>query len=135
MAERDVITDQMWGRIEPLLPSSRGKPGRPFRDHRLLVEGICWRLRTGAPWRDLPERFGPWQTAWERFDRWSADGTWAAVLEAVQHHADQAGGLGWDVSVDSSVVRTHQHAAGARTADPGNTGGCGELQDSASRAA
>lgn len=135
VAERDVITDQMWERIEPLLPSSKGQPGRPFRDHRLLVEGICWRLRTGAPWRDLPERFGPWQTAWERFDRWSADGTWAAVLQAVQEHADQTGELGWDVSVDSSVVRTHQHAAGAREADPDSTGGSGELHDSGSRAA
>lgn len=135
MAERDVITDEMWKRIEPLMPSSDGMPGRPFRDHRLLVEAICWRLRTGAPWRDLPERFGPWQTAWERFDRWSADGTFARLLEAVQQHADELGELGWDVSVDSSIVRTHQHAAGARKVDPDSTGGSGELHDSAARAA
>lgn len=135
MAERDVITDEMWEGIEPLMPSSGGKPGRPFRDHRLLVEGICWRLRTGAPWRDLPERFGPWQTAWERFDRWSADGTFARLLEAVQQHADELGELGWDVSVDSSIVRTHQHAAGARTVGPDDAGGSDELHDSAARAA
>ncbi len=135
MADRDVITDEMWTWIEPLLPSSAGRRGRPFRDHRVVVEAICWRLRTGAPWRDLPDRFGPWQTVWARFDRWSADGTWARLLEAAQQHADQADELGWDVSVDSSIVRTHQHAAGARDRCDSHTGGSGELQDSAGRAA
>lgn len=113
MAERDVITDEMWAWMEPLLPSSDGKRGGRYRDHRVLVEAICWRLRTGAPWRDLPERFGPWQTVWYRFDRWSADGTWARLLEAAQAHADECGQLGWDMSVDSSIVRAHQHVAGA----------------------
>lgn len=135
VADRDVITDQMWEWMEPLLPSSDGKRGGQWRDHRLMVEAICWRLRTGAPWRDLPERFGPWQTAWYRFDRWCADGTWARLLEVIQAHADQAGQLGWDVSVDSTVVRAHQHAAGARTADGDDTGGSGESQESAVRAA
>ena len=88
MSDRDVITDEMWTWIEPLLPSSAGRRGRPFRDYRVVLEGICWRLRTGAPWRDLPDRFGPWQTVWARFDRWSADGTWARLLEAAQQHAD-----------------------------------------------
>jgi len=131
VADRDVITDEMWVWMEPLLPCSDGKRGRPFRDHRLLVEAICWRLRTGAPWRDLPERFGPWSTAWDRFDRWSADGTWAGLLEAAQQHADEVGELGWDISVDSTIVRTHQHAAGARTVGGNSTGGFDELQESA----
>lgn len=135
MSERDVITDQMWERIEPLLPSSDGRRGRPFRDHRLIVEALCWRLRTGAPWRDLPQRFGPWQTAWARFDRWSSDGTFALILEAVQRDADESGRLGWDVSVDSSIVRAHQHAAGARTAVADSTGGSGKSQESGVRAA
>jgi len=135
VVERDVITDEMWDWMEPLLPSSHGKRGRPFRDHRLMVEAICWRLRTGAPWRDLPERFGPWKTAWDRFDRWSGDGTWAALLEAAQQHTDAAGALGWDVSVDSTIVRTHQHAAGARKVKPDGTRGSGELHESAVRAA
>ncbi len=100
-----------------------------------MVEAICWRLRTGAPWRDLPARFGPWQTAWDRFDRWSADGTFALLLQAVQEHADELGELGWDVSLDSTIVRTHQHAAGARTADPDDTGGSTESHESAARAA
>lgn len=135
MAERDVITDEMWEWMEPLLPSSDGKPGRPFRDHRLMMEAICWRLRTGAPWRDVPERFGPWQTVWDRFNRWANDGTLARLLEASQQHADELGELGWDVSVDSSIVRTHQHAAGAGEADPDDTGGSSESHESAARAA
>lgn len=135
MADRDVITDDLWTWMEPLLPSSAGRAGRPFRDHRVVVEGICWRLRTGAPWRDLPDRFGAWQTVWARFDRWSNDGTWARLLEAAQQHADQVGELGWDVSVDSSIVRAHQHAAGAPSHGDGDTGGSRELQESGSRAA
>lgn len=135
MAKRDVITDEMWAWMEPLLPSSSGKRGGQFRDHRMLVEAICWRLRTGAPWRDLPQRFGPWQTAWYRFDRWSADGTWARLLEAAQKHAEEADQLGWEVSVDSSIVRAHQHAAGARTAAQPHTGGPSESHESAARAA
>ncbi len=120
----------MWAWMEPLLPSSAGKRGGRYRDHRLLVEAICWRLRTGAPWRDLPERFGPWQTAWYRFDRWAADGTWTRLLESVQAHADECGELGWDVSVDSSIVRAHQHAAGARTTPEPHTGGSVESHES-----
>jgi transposase len=71
-------------------------------------------LRTGAPWRDLPERFGPWSTAWNRFRRWSAAGVWARVLEALQRDADRAGALDWETHyVDGTVIRAHQHAAGA----------------------
>lgn len=135
MAERDVITDEIWAWMEPLLPRSTGRRGGQFRDHRVLVEAICWRLRTGAPWRDLPDRFGPWQTAWYRFDRWSGDGTWAQLLEVAQQHADELGELGWDVSVDSSIVRAHQHAAGARKLVGPDTGGRSESHESATRAA
>jgi len=79
-----------------------------------VIEAIAWRYRTGSPWRDLPETFGPWQTAWKRLDRWARDGTWDRVLTAVQADADAAGELDWVASVDSSVMRAHQHAAGAR---------------------
>ncbi|GHE81447.1 hypothetical protein GCM10018771_73270 [Streptomyces cellulosae] len=75
---------------------------------------MLWRLRTGAPWRDLPERFGPWQTVYERFARWEADGTWARLLEQVQVRDDSVGAVEWTVSVDSTINRAHQHAAGAR---------------------
>ena len=75
---------------------------------------MLWRLRTGAPWRDLPERYGPWQTAYERFARWERDGTWARLLEYVQVRDDAVGAVEWMVSVDSTINRAHQHAAGAR---------------------
>ncbi|SBV02534.1 Putative transposase of IS4/5 family (DUF4096) [Streptomyces sp. MnatMP-M77] len=79
-----------------------------------MVNGVLWRLRTGAPWRDLPERYGPWQTVYERFARWEADGTWAKLLEHVQVRDDAVGRVEWTVSVDSTINRAHQHAAGAR---------------------
>jgi len=75
--ERDVISDEMWAVIEPLLPRAQGA-GRPWSDHRLTVEGVAWRFRTGAPWRDLPERFGRWNTVYKTFDRWASDGHLAA---------------------------------------------------------
>jgi transposase len=79
-----------------------------------VLSAILWVLRTGAPWRDLPERFGPWSTAWNRFRRWTAAGVWDRVLEALQRAADRAGRLDWAThDVDGTVVRAHQHAAGA----------------------
>jgi transposase len=125
-----VLSDEAWARIEPLLPTSQGKRGGRWRDHRQVIEAIAWRFRTGAPWRDLPERFGPWQTAWKRLDRWTRDGTWERLLRAVQADADAAGELDWVTSVDSTVVRAHQHAAGARRPAVTNTGGLVELQES-----
>ncbi|QGU04822.1 transposase [Corynebacterium comes] len=76
-----VLTDQQWETVARLLPSSNGRPGRPFRNSGLVVEGIIYRYRTGIPWRDLlHDEFGPWQTVWKRHRRYSADGTWDAVL-------------------------------------------------------
>lgn len=85
-----------------------------------MIDGILHRARTGVQWRDLPERFGPWKTVYERHRLWSADGTWERLLQQVQAAADAAGEIDWDVSVDSTMVRAHQHAAGART-DPSPT--------------
>ncbi|MFJ6038008.1 IS5 family transposase [Streptomyces ardesiacus] len=113
VAGRGELADAAWERIEPLLPQLDGR-GRPWRDHRQVVNGVLWRLRTGAPWRDLPERYGPWQTVYERFARWEADGTWAKLLEYVQVRDDAVGRVQWTVAVDSTVNRAHQHAAGAR---------------------
>ncbi|WP_405531342.1 IS5 family transposase [Streptomyces canus] len=114
---RGELTDAAWERIAPLLPGVDGR-GRPWRDHRQVINGVLWRLRTGAPWRDLPERYGPWQTAYERFARWEADGTWARLLEQVQVRDDSIGTVEWTVSVDSTINRAHQHAAGARKKGP-----------------
>ena len=75
---------------------------------------ILWKLRTGAPWRDLPERYGPWQTCYDRFVRWRRDGTWDRLLALAQTKSDAVGEVEWDVNVDSTVVRAHQHAAGGR---------------------
>jgi putative transposase len=130
-----VISDQLWAVIEPVLPSGAGRRGRPWNDHRRTLEGIAWRFRAGCPWRDLPEQFGAWQSVWERHRRWSEDGTYAAMFAAVREHTAmaqaQAAGL---LSIDSTSVRAHQHAAGARFHESSTrTGGSVELQESARR--
>jgi transposase len=109
--------DAEWARRRPILPVSNGRCGS-WRDHRQVINGILHRVRTGAQWRDLPERFGPWKTVYERHRLWSADGTWERLLQQVQAEADAVGEIDWDISVDSTVVRAHQHAAGARIAPP-----------------
>lgn len=114
---RGDLTEAEWRRLEPLLPTGNNRCGR-WRDHRQVVNGILHRVRTGVQWRDLPERYGPWKTVYERHRRWSADGTWERLLQQVQAQVDAAGGIDWDVSVDSTSIRAHQHAAGARKAPP-----------------
>ena len=116
---RGDITDAQWERLEPLLPPQRpptgSKGGRPAEDHRRMINGMLWIDRTGAPWRDLPERYGPWSTVSTRFYRWVKVGLWDRVLTAVQTQADAAGELDWDThDVDGTVIRAHQHAAGAQ---------------------
>ena len=109
------LTDEQWERLVPLLPPQRPKMGRPPLDHRIMVEGIVWILRTGAPWRDLPDHFGKWQTTAGRFYDWRRNGVWERVLLGVQTRGDALGELDWLLHhLDGSVVRAHQHAAGAR---------------------
>jgi transposase len=110
---RGELTDAAWARIAPLLPA-RGGRGRQWRDHRQVINAILWKLRTGAPWRDLPERYGPWKTAHERLRVWTADGTWDRLLDHVIVKDDAVGNVEWTFSIDSSNVRAHQHSAGAR---------------------
>ncbi len=110
MSRIAVLSDTDWARIEPLMPSSQGQRGRPFRDHREVVEGIIYRLRTGIAWRDLPAAFGPWQTVWKRHRRFSSDGTWDQILAQLLCEADAEGDLDWSVAVDSTINRAHQHA-------------------------
>uniref|UniRef100_UPI003BAC58E9 IS5 family transposase n=1 Tax=Streptomyces sp. NBC_01001 TaxID=2903713 RepID=UPI003BAC58E9 len=109
---RGDLTDAEWERLRPFLPVSNRRCGR-WRDHRQVIDGILHRVRTGVQWRDLPERFGPWKTVYERHRLWSGDGTWERLLQQVQAAADAAGEIDWDISVDSTIVRAHQHAAGA----------------------
>lgn len=126
MVRTGVISDELWEQIEPVLPSDAGRRGRRWRDHRQVLEAIAWRFRTGAPWRDVPAEFGPWQTLWKRHRRWSGDGTYQAIFERVLAGQDAAGRLDWLVSADSTVVRAHQHSAGAPTSAAGLPGGRAE---------
>ncbi|MFL0579542.1 IS5 family transposase [Dietzia sp. 179-F 9C3 NHS] len=117
------FTDEQWERIEPLLPSNEGRQGHPFGDNRKVVEGIIYRYRAGIPWRDLPrEEFGPWQTVWKRHARYSRDGTWDRILQQILVGADSAGMIDWNVSVDATICRAHQHATKTRPA-PSRTQG------------
>jgi len=139
MLDRHDLTDEQWDRLGPMLPSNEPRRGRPWSDHRTVVNGVLWRTRTGSPWRDLPPVYGPWKTVYNRHRRWSADGTWERVLSGLQAGSDADADGEWMVSVDATVIRAHHHAAGARhgalPADvrvtPGLTGGCIELQGSA----
>ncbi|WP_174501690.1 IS5 family transposase [Streptacidiphilus neutrinimicus] len=108
------LSDEQWGVLEPLLPVAG--VGRPAVCQRRLIDGVRWRVRTGAPWRDLPAKYGPWQTVYGLFRRWQRAGVWALVFTALQARADAAGLIAWEVNVDSTVCRAHQHAAGARGA-------------------
>ncbi len=91
---------------------STGRP--PSRSKRQLINGIRWRTRVGAPWREMPERYGPWKSVYDLFRRWSRNGTWAQILASLQSVADASGLITWQVNVDSTIVRAHQHAAGAQ---------------------
>ncbi|WP_394807252.1 IS5 family transposase [Streptomyces asiaticus] len=114
---RGDLTNAEWDRLESFLPRGGTRGGR-WSDHRRVINGVLYRVRTGVQWRDLPERFGPWETVYKRHRRWSADGTWKMLLSKVQAAEDAADRIDWDVSVDSTAVRAHQHAAGVRKAPP-----------------
>jgi len=129
MSRGPVLTDEMWARIEPLLPAVKGPMGSPFRPHRPVIEGALYRLRTGIPWRDLPTEYGAWQTVHRRHYKWSCDGTWDRVLAALLVEADAAGEIDWRTSVDSTIARVHQHGASAARSVGGpssHTGGSTE---------
>jgi transposase len=113
---RGELTNIQWERLQPLLPPQQPQTGRPAHDPRTLLHGILWRLRTGAPWRDLPERSGPWRTVASRFYRCQPAGRWSQLLAAVQAQAEAHGQRHGDVhGIDGPMIRAHQHAAGATT--------------------
>lgn len=112
---RGELTNRQWYRLKPLLPPQKPAVGRPGKNHRTAINGILWIARTGAPWRDLPSRYGAWQTVAGRFYRWRKTGLWQRLLETLQQEADAQGKINWEIHfVDGSVIRAHQHAAGAK---------------------
>lgn len=112
--KRHELTDEQWALVEPYLPLSTARTGRPPSDRRTQLNGIFWILSTGAPWRDLPERFGPWQTVYDHFRTWRKSGVFAAIVEALQVKLDNQGYIDWELwCVDGSSVRAARAAAGA----------------------
>ena len=107
--DRFVLNDAAWDRIAPLIIGRPGQKGSTGRNNRMFVEGVPWIVRTGSPWRDLPEVFGAWNSVFRRFSRWSRKGVWRRILEALSDDPDFE-----DLIVDSTIVRAHQHAAGAK---------------------
>lgn len=105
---RKVLRNDQWERIEAMLPGKVTDRGVTGKDNRLFVEAVLWVARTGAPWRDLPEVFGSWNSTYKRFSRWSDAGIWQRVFEVLAKDADFE-----EVFLDSTMVRAHQHAAGA----------------------
>jgi transposase len=105
---RHEISDEHWDKIKDLLPGKPGDPGRTAEDNRSFVNAVLWIARTGAPWRDLPDRFGEWNSVFQRFNRWCKHGVWARLLQAWQDPDLEC------LMLDSTVIRAHQHAAGAR---------------------
>ena len=107
MRHRHAISDIDWDRIKDLLPGQAGQHGGIAKDNRLFIDAVLWIGKTGSPWRDIPERFGDWNTVWKRFDRWAKKGIWQRIFDVLQDPD-------WEwVILDSTIIRAHQHAAGA----------------------
>jgi transposase len=107
---RHEISDESWDRIKDMLPGRPGQQGWIAKDNRLFINAVLWIGKTGAPWRDLPERFGLWNSVWKRFDRWSYKGVWLKIFDTL---AAADPDLEWLI-LDSTVIRAHQHAAGKK---------------------
>jgi transposase len=110
---RHELSDEEWALLAPLLPPPCGA-GRPYHDHRTVLNGILFWYHTGIPWRDLPERYGKWQTVYSRLRRWQQRGLWDAILRHLQRELDGLGQIEWTLwCIDGSSVRAHKAAAGA----------------------
>jgi transposase len=103
------MSDYEWDRIKEYIPPENTGEGRPSKSNRLMLNGMLWIAKTGVPWRDLPERFGPWQTVYSRFRRWSESDIFKDLFKMLSNDADMQ-----DLSVDSTSCKVHQHAAGAK---------------------
>lgn len=114
MLKRYELTNQQWEQIASLFPpENNGKRGRPLKDNRLMLNAMIWMARSGAPWRDLPERFGPWETVYSRFRKWIDDGFLDNIFRILSMDAELS-----EISLDASIVQAHQHSAGARKDRP-----------------
>lgn len=112
---RYELTDEQWSAVRDLFPAGGPKGGRPWRDHRQVVNGMLWVLHTGAQWRELPERYGPWETAYGRFARWRREGLYDRVLQRLELRLDREGRIDWDLfCIDGTNVRASRSAAGGR---------------------
>ena len=112
--KRHELTDEQWEHLSPLIRGRAARTGRPARDPRQMLNGIFWILGTGAPWRDLPARFGPWQTVHRYFSQWRRSGRFTAILEALQIKLDDKGLIDWNLwCIDGSNVRAARAAGGA----------------------
>ena len=112
--KRHELTDEQWELVEPMIPRKVASTGRPSKDPRVMLNGVFWILATGAPWRDLPERFGPYQTVYDYFAHWRRDGVLAGIMEALQIKLDERGLIDWELwCVDGANVRAARAAAGA----------------------
>ena len=105
---RHALTDAQWRQLQRVLPRQRAGP-EAIRGDRLFVEAVLYRAKTGCPWRDLPERFGPWKSVYNRFNNWARQGHWATIFRELQYEVDETGSI-----VDGSVVRAHQDASGGK---------------------
>ena len=106
---RIQLSDDQWAKIKDKTPGKNGDPGRSGEDNRLFVEAVLWIARTGAPWRDLPEEFGNWNSVFKRFRRWAKNGVWESLFKDLAEDPDYE-----YLIIDSTIVRAHQHAAGAK---------------------
>jgi transposase len=113
MGRRYALRDDQWERIKDFLPGREGHVGGTARDNRLFIEAVIYRYRAGIPWRDLPERFGDFRVIHTRFSRWNKSGVWKRVFEVLAQDADNE-----YASIDSTIVRAHQHSAGAKGGEP-----------------
>ena len=109
MQRRHELSDERWERIAALLPPERGAMGPPSKSNRTMVNAMLWIVHTGAPWRDLPERFGPWKSVYTRFSRWQRRGVWKHIVDELARDQD-----GETYMIDASIVRAHQDSAGAQ---------------------
>jgi transposase len=107
--DRTVLSDEQWERVAPLLPGKKGDRGRSGKDNRRFLEAVLWIVRTGSPWRDLPESFGNWFSVWKRFRRWALKGVFEHIFAALSADPDFEYAL-----IDGTIIRVHQHGTGAK---------------------